>query len=144
MKRLLAGALAALCSVSAGAVTLTTSIGPSDLRQRIDGFGTCLSGDEATQPWFQSLYLDDARFTIERMDLVPTFRSPYSDFCGSIRFARNITQPNPTIATLQKMARSGLRPYPTNCSRKKLHAQDGPLKTSSRSRFFWARKKVFA
>jgi hypothetical protein len=53
--------------MSAGAVTLTTAVGPSDLRQRIDGFGTCLSGDEATQAWFQSLYFDDARFTIERM-----------------------------------------------------------------------------
>ena len=96
MKLLLASALAASCSLSAGAVTLTTAIGASDLRQRIDGFGTCLSGDDATQAWFQSLYFDDARFTIERMDLVPTFRAPYSDFTyNSPWFHNNPALPGP-------------------------------------------------
>lgn len=96
MKLLLASALAASCSLSASAVTLTTAIGASDLRQRIDGFGTCLSGDDATQAWFHSLYFDDARFTIERMDLVPTFRAPYSDFTyDSPWFHNNPALPGP-------------------------------------------------
>lgn len=80
MKTLLTGVLAVWLALPASAVTLTTSTGTADLRQRIDGFGTCLSGTDATQTWFQSLYFDDARFTIERMDLVPAFRSPYADF----------------------------------------------------------------
>jgi len=48
-------------------------------QQVIDGFGTCLSGSEATNAWWQQLYFDDLGATMLRVDLTPNFRSPYSD-----------------------------------------------------------------
>lgn len=78
------------------AVTLTTFTGIADLRQRIDGFGTCLSGDSGEQAWFQDLYFDDARFSIVRMDLVPAFKAPYADFTyNSPWFHNNPALPGP-------------------------------------------------
>ena len=47
--------------------------------QAIDGFGTCLSGTEAQQTWWQDLYFDDLAASMLRMDIVPRFKSPYSD-----------------------------------------------------------------
>jgi O-glycosyl hydrolase len=81
MKRLLARiALAAGCvSSPLMAVTLTTFTDAANLHQQIDGFGTCLGG-AAELPWFQDLYFNDAQATIVRMDLVPVFKSPTSDF----------------------------------------------------------------
>ena len=38
-------------------------------RQLIDGFGTCLAGDEATNSWWQELYFDDLGASMVRMDL---------------------------------------------------------------------------
>jgi len=52
----------------------------SGRRQVIDGFGTCLYGDAGEKPWFQNLYYDDAQCSILRMDLVPRYKAPYSDF----------------------------------------------------------------
>ena len=75
-------ALVFACPLAApsSASTLVTHTDSSALHQHIDGFGTCLSGDSATQEWFRQLFFDDARFSILRMDLVPVFRSPWSDF----------------------------------------------------------------
>ncbi|HEX7666430.1 MAG TPA: glycoside hydrolase family 30 beta sandwich domain-containing protein [Polyangiaceae bacterium] len=44
--------------------------------QTIDGFGTCLSGAEAKESWWQSLYFDELAASIVRMDLTPTFAPP--------------------------------------------------------------------
>ncbi len=59
-------------------VTLDTSA--AGRQQVIDGFGTCLGGTEGQQAWWQSLYFDDLRCTLLRVDLTPQFVSPYSDF----------------------------------------------------------------
>jgi O-glycosyl hydrolase len=61
------------------AQTITIDGSPAARRQVIDGFGTCLSGIEATQSWWQNLYFDDLRASILRIDITPAFRSPYSD-----------------------------------------------------------------
>lgn len=47
--------------------------------QTIDGFGTCLAGNEATNLWWQQLYFDDLGASMLRLDLTPHFRAPYSD-----------------------------------------------------------------
>ncbi|HEX4121733.1 MAG TPA: hypothetical protein VH619_14015 [Verrucomicrobiae bacterium] len=47
--------------------------------QVIDGFGTCLSGTEASQTtWWTNLYFGDLQASMLRMDLTPNFKSPYS------------------------------------------------------------------
>jgi hypothetical protein len=48
-------------------------------RQVIDGFGTCLSGQDGDTAWFRSLFFDDLRSSILRIDLTPRFASPFSD-----------------------------------------------------------------
>ncbi len=53
---------------------------PSGRHQTIDGFGTCLSGNEGQQNWWRSLFFDDLQASMLRMDLTPVFKSPYSDF----------------------------------------------------------------
>ncbi|HEY3449804.1 MAG TPA: hypothetical protein VGK67_25845 [Myxococcales bacterium] len=63
-----------------GAAAQTVTIDPSAREQAIDGFGTCLSGTEGEQAWFQELYYDDLGASILRVDLTPSFKSPYSDF----------------------------------------------------------------
>jgi MYXO-CTERM domain-containing protein len=47
--------------------------------QTIDGFGTCLSGTEAQQTWWQQLYFEDLQASMVRVDITPAFKSPYSD-----------------------------------------------------------------
>ena len=59
-------------------VTLDTSA--AGRQQTIDGFGTCLGGTEGQQPWWQTLYFDNLRCTLLRVDLTPQFISPYSDY----------------------------------------------------------------
>jgi len=78
---------AALGSLVVGACARAGRAGRSAIRldltrlhQTIDGFGTCLYGEAAKDPWFQRLYLDDLRASMLRIDLTPRFRSPYSDF----------------------------------------------------------------
>lgn len=72
-----AGTLLAAVESSAQTVTIDTS--QAARRQTIDGFGTCLSGDEGAESWFQNLYYDDLGSSILRIDLTPPFTSPYSD-----------------------------------------------------------------
>lgn len=61
------------------AQTVTIDSSPAGRQQTIDGFGAFLSS-ESQQAWWSSLYLDDLRCTIGRMDLTPVFKSPASDF----------------------------------------------------------------
>jgi O-glycosyl hydrolase len=61
------------------AQTVTVDASVAGRRQVIDGFGTCLSGSEGEQEWWQQLYFDDLGASILRMDLTPTFKSPWSD-----------------------------------------------------------------
>jgi O-glycosyl hydrolase len=58
-------------------VTIDTSM--AGRHQVIDGFGTCLSGNEGTNSWWQQLYFDDLGASMVRVDLTPNFRSPFSD-----------------------------------------------------------------
>ena len=60
--------------------TVTVDSSPAGRQQVIDGFGTCLSGAEGQQGWWQSLYFDDLRCSLLRVDLTPQFASPYADF----------------------------------------------------------------
>jgi O-glycosyl hydrolase len=57
----------------------TVTVDSTTRYQVIDGFGTCLTGSEAQQPWWQALYYDDLRASILRVDLTPRFVAPYSD-----------------------------------------------------------------
>ncbi|MEP6924426.1 MAG: PA14 domain-containing protein [Pyrinomonadaceae bacterium] len=59
---------------------VVVSIDSNAVYQAIDGFGTCLAGNEAEQPWWQDLYYNDLKASILRVDLTPQFVSPYSDF----------------------------------------------------------------
>jgi O-glycosyl hydrolase len=61
------------------AQTVTIDTSAAGRRQIIDGFGTCLSGNEGTNAWWQQLYFDDLGASMLRVDLSPNFRSPYSD-----------------------------------------------------------------
>jgi hypothetical protein len=59
--------------------TITIDTSPGGQRQLIDGFGTCLSGSEALETWWQNLYFNDLQASMIRMDLSPAFAAPYSD-----------------------------------------------------------------
>ncbi len=79
-------ALATLCALAALAAaaparaqSVSIDTGASARGQIIDGFGTCLSGDVGTQDWFKTLYFDDLRASMLRVDLTPSFKAPYSD-----------------------------------------------------------------
>jgi O-glycosyl hydrolase len=72
--------LAALTiSVCASAQTITIDTSSGARAQTIDGFGTCLAGTEGQSTWFQELYFDDLGASVLRFDIVPRFKSPYSD-----------------------------------------------------------------
>lgn len=62
------------------AQTVTIDASAAGRRQVIDGFGTCLTGTSGEKPWLQQLYYDDAYCSVLRVDLVPNFQAPYSDF----------------------------------------------------------------
>lgn len=68
----LSGAL----SAQDASVVIDTSAGGR--RQMIDGFGTCV-GSLGDQAWYQQLYYDDLGCSMMRMDLTPTFVTPFSD-----------------------------------------------------------------
>jgi len=88
--------LLVLCLVYIQAQTVTIDATTNGRRQVIDGFGTCLAYTQGEQTWFQNLYYDDAKFSILRMDLVPRFVSPYSDFSyNSPWFHNNPPLPGP-------------------------------------------------
>lgn len=61
------------------AETITIDTSPAGQRQVIDGFGTCISGSEALQTWWQNMYFGDLQASMLRMDLSPAFNSPYSN-----------------------------------------------------------------
>ncbi len=60
-------------------VTVTPDTSAAGRRQTLDGFGTCLSGKEGQQSWWQHLYFDDLKASILRVDITPVFASPWSD-----------------------------------------------------------------
>jgi len=63
-----------------GAQTVSIDTSPAGRQQVIDGFGTCLSGTEASQTtWWTNLYYGDLQASLLRMDLTPNFKSPYSN-----------------------------------------------------------------
>ncbi len=66
-----------LVPLSARAQTVTVDTGTHF--QTIDGFGTCLSGSEALQTWWQQLYFDDLEASMVRVDITPSFTSTYSN-----------------------------------------------------------------
>ena len=75
-------------------ISIDTSAGARG--QTIDGFGTCLSGSEGQQAWWQELYFDDLESSILRVDLTPAFKSPYSDFVyNSPWYGNNPALPGP-------------------------------------------------
>jgi O-glycosyl hydrolase len=59
--------------------TIAIDTSPAGRRQSIDGFGTCLSGSEALEAWWQNLYFGDLQASMLRMDLTPAFVAPYSN-----------------------------------------------------------------
>jgi O-glycosyl hydrolase len=91
---LVCGVLFEIVLCNAQTVTIDTTVGGR--RQTIDGFGTCLSGTEGEQSWWQELFINDLQASIVRMDLTPSFKSPYSDFTyNSPWFHNNPPLPGP-------------------------------------------------
>ena len=87
------------------AVPVAIVVDTTQRHQTLDGFGACVSGDEAKQSWWQSLYFDDLRASLMRMDLTPAFKAPYStlDYCspwfgepGSLALDNNQNGPDGT------------------------------------------------
>ena len=72
--------LSNICSLLAYAQTVSIDATATGRRQVIDGFGTCLAGTNGEKTWMQNLYYDDAYCSVLRLDLVPRFKAPYSDF----------------------------------------------------------------
>jgi O-glycosyl hydrolase len=68
-----------LLRINLEAQTITIDITPAGQRQLIDGFGTCLSGSEGLQTWWQNMYFGDLQASMLRMDLSPAFNAPYSN-----------------------------------------------------------------
>ncbi|HEY8041919.1 MAG TPA: hypothetical protein VIF15_19085, partial [Polyangiaceae bacterium] len=78
--RTLAGLLAgAAVSAAPLAHAQTVAVDSATRYQTIDGFGTCLSGAEAKQGWWQDLYFQDLQASMVRVDITPTFASPTRD-----------------------------------------------------------------
>ncbi len=87
----------ALClPLASFAQTVTIDSSPAGRQQNIDGFGAFLSSPDAQPGWWESLFFDDLRASIGRMDLSPAFKSPYSDFVyNSPWFGNNPELPGP-------------------------------------------------
>src|SRR5215470_6420648 len=77
------GLLLALAGLQVAAQTVTIDTSSAGRRQVIDGFGTCLYGNEGQQSWWQSLYFDELQCSMLRMDLTPHFKSPYTGMNGT-------------------------------------------------------------
>ncbi len=94
-----AGVVAVLAFITPAAAhgqSATVAIDTAAKAQVIDGFGTCVAGSEAQQSWWQQLYYDDLGASILRMDLLPRFKAPYSDFrYNSPWFHNNPALPGP-------------------------------------------------
>jgi O-glycosyl hydrolase len=71
--------LSFLLRINVEAQTITIDTSPAGQRQLIDGFGTCLSGSEGLQTWWQNMYFGDLQASMLRMDLSPAFNAPYSN-----------------------------------------------------------------
>jgi len=74
-----------LISASAGLPKLRAEVLRLDLSetgkgQIIDGFGNCISGDESKQEWWRDHFIDTMGASILRVDLVPRFKTPWSDY----------------------------------------------------------------
>jgi O-glycosyl hydrolase len=81
---------------SSPAQTVTIDASPAGRHQVMDGFGTCIAGNEGEQSWWQNLYFNDLQASMLRMDLTPTFKSPHSDFTyNSPWFHNNPALPGP-------------------------------------------------
>ena len=65
--------------INSEAQTITIDTSLAGQRQLIDGFGTCVSGNEAIQTWWQNLYFGDLQASMLRMDLSPAFNASYSN-----------------------------------------------------------------
>lgn len=90
------------------AQTVTINTSPAGRHQTIDGFGTCLSGTEGLQSWWQDLYFNDLRATILRIDLTPVFQSPYSDYTyNSPWFHNNPGLPGPDNNNVRTYTNAG-------------------------------------
>jgi O-glycosyl hydrolase len=89
----LASAAAAGMSAPARAQTVDIDTSPAGRAQTIDGFGTCLSGTEAQSEWWRDLYFDDLGASMVRVDLTPTFKSPYSDQMYNSPWKGNTIEP---------------------------------------------------
>ena len=79
---LLAVLLGAATPTHADAASIvTTDLSAAGARQTIDGFGAHQGSDTnaSESEWFRSLFFDDLRCSIYRVDLSPALRSPYSD-----------------------------------------------------------------
>ena len=71
--------MAACLALPSVASAQSVQVDVTQRAQAIDGFGTCLSSSEPMQTWWQSLYFDDLAASMVRVDITPTFKSPYSD-----------------------------------------------------------------
>jgi len=96
-----------LCGhLAAQTVTIDTGVGGR--RQTIDGFGTCISGTEGEQAWWQDLFFNDLQSSILRMDLTPSFKAPYSDFTyNSPWFHNNPALPGPETNNVRTYTNAG-------------------------------------
>src|SRR3954468_1049709 len=63
-----------------GAATVGIDGSAGGRQQPIDGFGTCVGGAEGGDPAFQQMYFDDMGCSMLRIDLTPSYISPYSDW----------------------------------------------------------------
>jgi O-glycosyl hydrolase len=96
--RFFSGTVALLLPIAfeARGQVVTVDASPAGIAQVIDGFGACLSGTEAEQSWWQSLFYDDLGASVLRVDLVPPFKSPFSDYTyNSPWFHNNPPLPGP-------------------------------------------------
>jgi O-glycosyl hydrolase len=76
--------------------TVTIDTSSAGRHQTMDGFGTCISGTEGEQAWWQNLFFNDLQASMLRVDLTPAFKSPYSDFTyNSPWFHNNPALPGP-------------------------------------------------
>ena len=87
-----------LFTVSAQGQSILIDTSPAGRGQVIDGFGTCLYGNEGQQAWWQNLYFGDMQCSIVRMDMTPAFKSPWNGTNGTYNspwFHNNPPLPGP-------------------------------------------------
>ena len=67
-------------SVALPGQSATVAITTGEHHQVIDGFGAFQDGQLSREEWVTDLYFDDLGASIYRVDIVPQFASPYSDY----------------------------------------------------------------